>query len=158
MTEWRTLPEFPDYQITDDGDVRNKHSHETVNETQNKNTGAWSYPLRRANGRSTHRAVWGLIYSAYPELKPEEKPKEEKSTRSYVKRNQWKDIPDFPTYQLHPDGIVRYKASKRFRKALKDVTDKLDYVMLINDSGTHRRTIKRLLSEVFPAAKEEEAA
>jgi hypothetical protein len=151
MTEWRTLPEFPDYQITEDGDVRNKWSFETVNETQNKNTGAWSYPLRRANGKSTHRAYWGLIYSAFPELKPEEAPKPKKSTRSYSKRNQWRDIPDFPRYQIHPDGIVRYKVSKRFRKSN---TDHVEYVLLRNDEGEHRRTINGLLNEVFPAAKE----
>lgn len=66
--EWRTLPEFPDYQITSDGDVRNRWTRKPLKESQNKRTGAWHYTLWR-NGKKTSRNFWGLIYSAYPELK-----------------------------------------------------------------------------------------
>jgi hypothetical protein len=63
----------------------------------------------------------------------------------------WEDIPDFPRYQIHPDGLIRYTVSRKFRKIHKD--DSAEYVVLINETGEHRRTIKGLLTEVFPAAE-----
>jgi hypothetical protein len=44
---WRTIPEFPIYEITPDGDVRNRRTGRLVREWQNKTTGAWSYALRK---------------------------------------------------------------------------------------------------------------
>jgi len=44
---WRTIPEFPKYQITPDGDVRNKRTGKLLAEVENKTTGAWSYTLRK---------------------------------------------------------------------------------------------------------------
>jgi hypothetical protein len=157
MTEWRTLPEFPKYEITDDGDVRNRETRKMLNETQNKRTGAWSYCLRFNNGKNTHRSCWSLIYSAWPELKPAEpeKPEPVASTRSYVKRGLWTVIPDYPTYQLHPDGIVRYTVSKRFRKT--ELRNEVEMVLLHNEDGSTWRSINGLLFEVFNSAKDEAA-
>jgi len=152
MTTWRTLPEFPDYQITDDGDIRNKWTLKKINEVQNKKTGAWSYSLRRPDGRSTCRSYEGLIHSAFPELKPEPEEQPVKSTRSYAKRGLWKNIPEFPTYDIHPDGLVRYVVSRRFRQI--DKINDVDTVLLFNEAGQHRRTIKQLISDVFPELKE----
>lgn len=148
---WRTLPEFTDYEITSEGDVRNRWSLKKLNESQNKNTGAWSYSLRRPNGRSTQRAFWGLVYSAFPELKPEEVKPEPKSTRSYSKRGLWRDIPGFPTYQAHPDGVVRYKSSKRFR--VTHDQDGTKHVHLYDEDGLRRcRSINELMTELFGAS------
>ncbi|QFG14444.1 HNH endonuclease [Arthrobacter phage Sloopyjoe] len=146
--EWRTLPEFPKYEITSDGDVRNKWTKKQLNEVENKRTGAYSYSLRREDGSSTCRAYEGLIYSAFPELKPEEPAKPEKSTRSYSKRGLWVDIPGFPTYQAHPDGIVRYRISKRFREI--HIQGDRKYVKLIDEYGRHRRyMLDTLMSDLF---------
>lgn len=68
MSEWRVLPEFPNYEITDDGDVRTIKTGRILQESQNKETGSWFYSLRREDKSSTQRHFWGLIYSAYPEL------------------------------------------------------------------------------------------
>lgn len=155
MTEWRVLPEFPKYEITDDGDVRNRDTRKLLNETQNKRTGVWSYSLRRNDGTNTHRGCWSLIYSAFPELKPVKEPEPVKSTRSYSKRNQWADIPDFPRYEIHPDGKVRYRVSKRFRKT--EMNGEVEMVVLLNEQGSHRRSINGLLFEVFNTAKDEAA-
>lgn len=118
--EWRVLPEFTNYEITSDGDVRNRWSHAKLKELQNKNTGAWAYSLRRTNGITTTRNFWGLVYSAWPELKPEEKPVEPKPPK--VKRaprrkpDEWSDIPGFPRYQISKDGALRYRSNKQHIK------------------------------------------
>lgn len=150
MSEWRTLPEFPTYEITEDGDVRNKGSKRKLKEVQNKKTGAWSYSLRKEDGRSTCRNFWGLIYSAWPEAKPEEEPKEPKPvSRYYATRGQWVDIPDFPRYQAHPAGHVRYKQSRKRREIHMQAGE--PYVKLIDQYGRHKRyIINELMSDLFP--------
>lgn len=121
--EWRTLPEFPKYEITADGDVRNKWTKKKLKEIENKKTGAWSYSLRKKVGSSTVntcRNFWGLVYSAYPELKPAEKPVEPKPPKAKRaprrKVDDWSDIPGFPRYQISKDGVLRYKSNKQIIK------------------------------------------
>jgi hypothetical protein len=156
--EWRTLPEFMNYEITADGDLRNKWTLKKLNETENKKTGVWAYSLRFNDGRSTHRNFWGLVYSAFPELKPVEEPKPERIRhRAYAKRGAWVVIPDFPKYQMHPNGRVRYTATRQPRKALWDSIMQVEYVILFNDNGQHRKTIRRLLRECFPEIQEQAA-
>lgn len=145
--EWRTLPEFPKYEITDDGDIRNRNTRKRINETQNGHTGAWSYCLRREDGTTTHRAYEGLIYSAWPELEPApEKPAEpKKKPRRYSSRGGWKDIPGYSRYQFHADGIVRYKVGKGFRP------NHGGYFILFSDGRKKTQvTLKWLMGEIFP--------
>ena len=47
LTVWRTIPEFPKYQITPDGDVRNERTGRLVKEVLNKGNGSWAYTLKR---------------------------------------------------------------------------------------------------------------
>lgn len=154
MIEWRVLPEFPKYEITDDGDVRNRETKKKLNEIQNKRTGAWSYCLRYANGKNTHRAYEGLIHSAWPELAPAKKEKPVKKVRPYGQGVGWTDIPDFPKYQVHPDGKVRYKAARRFRKT--EMRHGVEMVLLYAEHAKdgHWRSINGLLFEVFNTVKE----
>lgn len=159
--EWRTIPDFPKYQITSDGDLRHGTSHRILKESSNSD-GVYYYTLFKDSARSWEsptsfkRVYTKLLYNAWPELAPpktEPKPRHKgksNSTRSYSRRGLWQDIPDFPRYQLHPDGVVRYTVSKKFRKSHKD---NVEYVVLHNESGKHRRTITGLLTEVFPAAE-----
>jgi hypothetical protein len=71
LTVWRRLPEFPKYQITPDGDIRNIRTGRLLAEVQNKTTGAYSYTLRKAmpDGRLKNytRNYRTLVQSAYPE-------------------------------------------------------------------------------------------
>lgn len=148
MSEWRTLPEFPDYEITSDGDVRNRWSHRKLKETQNKNTGAWSYSLRRKDKTSTQRAFWGLIYSAWPELEPVVEPKPEKVYSIVgVTKGQYRDIPGFPKYEVHPTGRVRYKLTRQPRKAQ---VGHPDHIILYNEEGPHRKSYRWVLRTAFP--------
>ena len=149
--EWRVLPEFPKYEITEDGDVRNRRTGKAIQETQNKNTKAWSYCLRRKDGKTTHRAHWGLVESAFPHLavpKPEKKPK-----RIYHEK---RDIPDFPRYQIDATGVVRFVKSRQRIPVHKDHTE---YVILYNDKGQKkwRLSIDWLMSEIFPEMEREAA-
>lgn len=152
MAVWRTLPEFPKYEITADGDVRNKWTYKVLKEVENKRTGAWAYSLRREDGTSTCRNFWGLIYSAWPELKPENENKyleaEKTPKRRYVKRGGWLTIPSFPKYQIHPEGAVR-NASRRRVEIQKDGEE--EYVFLKGeDNRLTTRSINQLLAEVSP--------
>lgn len=73
QAEWRRIPEFPKYQITPDGDIRNQRTGNLLTEVQNKTTGAWSYTLRKAmpNGvlKNFTRNYRTLLTSAYPEVR-----------------------------------------------------------------------------------------
>ncbi|ALY08672.1 HNH endonuclease domain protein [Arthrobacter phage CapnMurica] len=139
MSVWRTLPEFPDYEITSDGDVRNRDTWYVLKEVQNKNTGAWSYSLRRPDGRSTQRNFWSLIYSAWPELKPaDDAPKDVRRSpaRQYAERGRWKAIPGFPNYEAHPEGLVRYIKTRKPRKMKYEKRGE-KYFRLFNEYGDY---------------------
>lgn len=91
--EWRKIPGFPKYEITIEGDVRNRDSRVVLKEIENKNTGAYSYCLHIGWGNNTtHRNFWGLVYAAYPELLAD-----------------WRDIPGFPKYMTNRAGEVMGK-------------------------------------------------
>lgn len=102
MTEevWRTLPEFPLYEITETGDIRNRDTHKVLKEVENPKTGSFYYCLRKRglNATTYCRNFWGLVYSAFPELD-----------------GVWADLPGYPGYQINPDGDVRHL---RLRKVL----------------------------------------
>jgi len=65
--EWRTIPGFPAYQITLDGDVRNRRTGRLLRESQNPRTGAFSYTIWRTDGTKTSRNYASLIRDAYDE-------------------------------------------------------------------------------------------
>ena len=67
--EWRTIPGFRKYQITRDGDIRNRRTGRILAESENPNTGAYSYTLWRDGGGKTSRNYLSLIRAAYPEDK-----------------------------------------------------------------------------------------
>jgi len=131
--EWRKLPEFPNYEITSDGDVRNRWTKKKLKELQNKNTGAWAYSLRYPDGTTTQRNFWGLIYSAWP-------------------------VDEFPDYTINKKGQVR----NRTRNLVTIRTDKQDgteYVLFRVQQYdgkriSHRRTINWLMSKAFPELQE----
>jgi hypothetical protein len=144
--EWRRLPEFPKYEITSEGDVRNWWTKKKLNEIENKKTGAFHYSLRREDGSHTCRNYEGLIYSAWPELKPMPVEKTVSLARPY---GVWTDIPGFPKYQVHPDGRVRYKASRRMRKVEYDVQTGMPFYTLFDDFGSNKVKVRRVLRLAF---------
>jgi hypothetical protein len=149
--EWQMIPGFSRYEITPDGDVRNIRTGKLLTELENKTTGAFAYSLYKDDGMNTHRTYQSLVYLAYPELKPkpEPTPEPEKKPRRYARRGGWKDIPGFPQYQMHEDGIVRYKVSRRRREIHKDVD--VEFVFLFDNEGKeYSKTIEELLELVFP--------
>jgi hypothetical protein len=89
---WRTIPEFPKYQITKDGDIRNFRTNRILVETEHGTTGAFYYTLWKNNGKTYNRSYLKLLHSAWPEL-----------------QEGWDDIPEFPGYQVNEAGQVRSK-------------------------------------------------
>jgi len=63
--EWRTIPGFTKYEITVDGDIRNRRTHQLLKEVQNKRTGAYSYTLWRDNNTKTARTYQSLLRDAW---------------------------------------------------------------------------------------------
>lgn len=68
--EWRTIPGFPKYEITPDGDVRNRRTGRPVKEHRRETNGAYSYSLWRDDGTKTSRNYASLLADAYPEEAP----------------------------------------------------------------------------------------
>ena len=88
--EWRKIPGYSRYRITQVGDIRNVRTGRLLAETEDKKTGAWSYTLYADNGKTTHRKWEGLVELAFPELDPE-----------------WKDVEGWPGYQMNHEGKIR---------------------------------------------------
>lgn len=61
--EWRVIPEFPNYEITKDGDVRNRTTGVLLRETCAN--GGWFYSLWN-EGRKASRGTRKLTRSAWP--------------------------------------------------------------------------------------------
>lgn len=150
--EYRRLPEFPQYEISADGVLRNWWTKKKLTKLKNKRTGAYSYGIHRPDGRSTHRNPDKLLWSAWPELAPPPKEKEVRPRRRYSTRGEWCDIPEFGgKYQVHPDGHIRYKTSRRRLEVFEENGEKC--VSFFTGSGRgvveHIRTIKELKDLVF---------
>lgn len=150
--EWRVIPDFPKYEVTDEGDVRNRETKVELVETENKRNGNYAYSLRRADGRHSTRSYQSLIYNAFPELEP---PKPEPKVKRVVsKKGDWRIIPEFPRYQIHKDGRVRYTGNRNAIKPKIRNYDDAEYVLLSNEKGRQRKTIDRLVREVWVPMKE----
>lgn len=64
---WRTIPTFPKYEMTVDGDIRNRQTHKLLTETEN-NRGAWYYSLWGNDGKCYKRAYGPLHKLTFPEF------------------------------------------------------------------------------------------
>lgn len=111
--EWRVIPSFPKYEITKDGDLRNRETHKLLNEAESK-TGNWYYSVWGNDGIAYKRSYQSLLYDAWPE-------------------DDWKEIPGFPLYLVNREGEVK---SKRFRKLLPRT--KSGYYLLRKDGKRHQ--------------------
>jgi hypothetical protein len=87
---WRVIPEFPKYEMTKDGDIRNRDTWTVLQESENKTTGAWYYSLwKDGHKHAFARAYQPLLYSTWPEL-----------------LDGWFPIPGFPGYLVTKSGTV----------------------------------------------------
>jgi len=88
--EWRTIPEFPLYEITSDGDVRNKETWTVLKELQNSRTEAYFYTLHKTGETKRYsRSYERLMYQAWPELLAG-----------------WKPVENYPGYLINDKGEV----------------------------------------------------
>jgi hypothetical protein len=150
--DFRRHPEFSKYEISKDGEVRNNWTKKTLAYTQNSRTGSWSYSLRTNDGKSTQRSRESLLRAAWPENFPPPTEKEPNTPRAYARRGWYREIPGYPKYEIHPDGKVRYKNTRRPRPTEWD--GDIEYAVLFSDEGSVKRKIEDLVMEVFPDLKE----
>lgn len=129
---WRILPEFRSYEITEDGDVRNRDTKIKLSETLNTVTGAYSYNLRRRDGRTTQRHFWGLVYSAFPEL-----------------LEGWESVVGFTGYQINKEGVVR---GTRWYNTIPEYSPGV--IRLRKDKKRIYVRVANLLDETFKEEKE----
>ena len=88
--EWRTIPEFPLYEVTSDGDVRHKENRTLLKEIENKIVGNYFYSLHKTGEKKRFsRSYERLMYSAWPEL-----------------LDGWKPVENFPGYLINESGEV----------------------------------------------------
>lgn len=87
---WKVIQDFPMYEVTIGGDVRNAESHEVLAEVVG--TAGNTYYVLWRDGKSYSRSWKNLVYPNFPEL-----------------HEGWKTIPQYPLYQLSVDGEIRSK-------------------------------------------------
>lgn len=87
---WVTIRDFPMYEVTIGGDVRNEETHEVLSEVVG--TAGNTYYVLWRNGKSYSRSWKNLVYPNFPEL-----------------HEGWKTIPEYPLYQITAAGEVRSK-------------------------------------------------
>jgi hypothetical protein len=117
---WKTLKEFPNYQVTIGGDVRHRESHTVLLESVNRN-GIAFYSLYK-NKKSVSRNWKSLVYTTFSEL-----------------HEGWKDVPGFPDYQVSKDGRVR---GKLWWRELPSTNSGV--FILRKDGARHRWTLNEL--------------
>ena len=128
--EWRVIPEFKNYLITDAGDIKNRQTGKLLTEQQNKTNGNWFYCLWKGD-RTYNRHYQGLLNQAWPELEAD-----------------WKPIPNFPGYVINQQGEVK---GTRYNKLVPP--DK-GSVRLRKDGKRHTRRVSILVYEIFEMKKE----
>lgn len=143
--EWRRIPGFPVYEITEDGDVRNRRSGRIIQEIENKTTGAYFYSVRDKEGKARNRSYQSLVKLAFGEA---ERPEED-----------WKIVPDFPAYQVTRDGEVRNARTKK--TVTTEALAKYRWaktVRLRQDGINYRTQVQKLIDQAWPMWSEEEDA
>lgn len=142
--EWRRIPGFPVYEITEDGDVRNIRTGRIIQELENKTTGVYFYSVRDKDGKQRSRGYQSLVKLAFGEA---ERPEED-----------WKIIPDFPGYQVTRDGEIRNAKTKQ-TVATELIAKYGETTLRLRQDGVYRRLRVRLLIEqAWPMWSEEENA
>jgi hypothetical protein len=154
--EWRVIPSFPSYEITSDGDVRNIRTWELLNEVEYR--GRYIYNLSRKNDKGQwqghKRGFQGLIWDAFPELKPKREPKPEpgrkagEEKRSYIRYGEWRELPGYHKIEVHETGAVR-RHGRRF-KFERDENGNEFVNLTSNTYGFVKWLIPNLVAYVFP--------
>lgn len=155
--EWRVIPEFPDYAITKDGDVRNRTSGKLLKRMVNTRN-AQHYTLWKTKSDHTRgtasRSPNTLVWDAFPELKPDLKGRQSTpanyTKRPYILGGEWRDIPNYPKVEAHDTGAVRYKTSgKRVPTTVN--AEGIEFVNLRGGpNGETQWLMSNLMALVFP--------
>lgn len=127
--EWRSISDYPNYEINENGEVYNKKNNKFISPTNSR--GCLKVTLYNDSGGRS-KSINTLLGDAFP-----------------VKHNkEWKNIDGFPDYEISIHGDVY---SKKGRKNLKLGTDTKGYstATLYNDGMPYDKRINRLVAEAF---------
>lgn len=155
--EWRRVPGFKRYKITDAGDLMNIESGKLKKETGSERTG-YHYCVFSDDGRKTSRNYVSLLRLAWPEMFEEKalELKPLKEPRPYLRKDGWKDIPGFPLHQCHIEGAVRTKKQRHAMKTKINSLNGEEYVFIQSGQGLWPVSINDLIAMTFNETDEQE--
>lgn len=125
---WRPIPNFPNYMMNVEGEVRNHRTGKLLYPGYDQNHRMF-WVLHRG-GKRYKRGYQRLYNSVFP-------PRREAEVFS-----DWEKIPGFESYEINRFGQVRRVSTKRL---LKPGGKSGSYVQLSKDSVTYRRGISGLM-------------
>ena len=141
--EWRRIPGYKNYEITKDGDVWSRKRMMLLKESENRQTGAFSFNLYDDSGKNTSRNFQMLVDLAYPELAIKRPEKKNNKPPTYLSKEGWVDLPGFSRFQVHIEGAVRLKAQRHKVKTRVNSLSGETYVQLSADDG--EKWVQRLI-------------
>lgn len=151
----RIIPGFKKYKISEDGDVWSRTKRRLLKEYEDKR-GYYKYYLVDDEGKNTTRNFETLIELAFPELAVPKQKKVGTKPPTYLSKSDWKEIPGFPKFQLHPTGAIRTTLQrKKMQTKINSLTGK-PYFSMVGAEGTWAVSIEDLLDITFPETQIEE--
>lgn len=157
--EWRRIPGFKRYKINEDGDVYSIQRGQLLKEHENPKTGTFFYHVYTDSGQKTTRTFQSLKDLAFPEQavsKPEPKKPKVTPLVSYRKNNEWRPIPGWRSYQIHPDGSIRLGNERRIVKPKVNSITGVKYINLKDADWQSWSISVDVLMELAMGAFEEE--
>lgn len=126
-TEWRVIPDFPGYVISETGEVRELQSNRIIA----AETGDHRESVRlRRDGKQYRRGVRKLVSRMYD---------------THHNYSGYHPVPGFETYEANSDGFVRKIGST---KHLKERTDSGTYYILFRNGQRHKRSINSIIQDI----------
>ncbi|WNN94586.1 HNH endonuclease [Arthrobacter phage Lewando] len=162
MTEWVTVPAYPDYEVTEKGHVRIKATGEMVETYMGRTKlGEALHPRvrLRSNGiPMPPMAVKELVRGAFRH-RPKVKQKAVRTSTGYFRAvtadpepaREWRRLPEFPKYEIAADGTLRnWWTKKKLTKIQNKRTGAYSYGIHREDGRSTHRNPDVLLWSAWP--------
>lgn len=140
--KYRIIPEFSNYEITEDGIVRHRRSHRELKE-QTPASGGSHYNLW-VDGANKSRSTWSLICSAWPEIG--------------ALPSKWREIPGFPNYRMDKDGNIQNRKQSKFIREWTGSGRTEPEVRLYKNNKYHWFKVYELMDQIWPEESEDKNA
>lgn len=156
MSDWKTIEEFPNYEITKGGVIREKGQRQFVPTYQGRvKVGGAIFTRARLKRNGifypvTVRDIAAQTWMAEEPKKPPVKKKRPNVTPDGkdLSQEEWRRIPGFWNYQITRDGYVRHRDTKKL--IVEQVTKANRFYSLYIDSQKFSRGKNGLIYAAFP--------